>query len=131
MTRTFLNIFPLFLFALSGRTQTPAIGHWRDHLPYHQAVALSTGPDGKVFCATPYSLFSVDPSDNSIERYSKSNGLSESGISAICYDPNAGKLTIAYNSSNIDIRTGRQSFNIPDIRLSTRGGNRMIYRAIA
>lgn len=131
MTRTFLNIFPLFLFALSGRTQTPAIGYWRDHLPYHQAVALSTGPNGKVFCATPYSLFSVDPSDNSIERYSKSNGLSESGISAICYDPNAGKLTIAYNSSNIDIRTDRQSFNIPDIRLSTRGGNKMIYRAIA
>ena len=131
MTRTLFNIFWALLFAFPGRSQSPPIGHWRDHLPYHQAMALTAGPGGRIFCATPYSLFSIDPSDNSIIRYSKSNGLSESGISAICYDPQSGKLSIAYNSSNIDIRSDQQTFNIPDIRQSTRGGSKTIYQAIA
>jgi len=68
---------------LSAHAQVPAIGNWRDHLPYHQAIGLvSSG--SLLWCATPYSLFSVDPAANSMDRLSKSNGLSETGISAIC-----------------------------------------------
>lgn len=114
---------------LHGLAQTPIIGHWRDHLPYHQAIAV-TGSGEKIYCATPYSLFTVDRTDKSIDRLSKTNGLSNTGISAICYDPAAGKLTIAYNNSDIDILSGGQTFNIPDIRLSTRIGNRMIHQAL-
>lgn len=115
---------------LHGMTQTPAIGHWRDHLPYHQAIAVA-GSDKKIYCATPYSLFTVDRTDKSIDRLSKTNGLSETGISAICYDPGADKLTIAYNSSNIDILSGGQTYNIPDIRQSTRVGDKTIHQALA
>jgi len=116
--------------SFSCLAQAPPIGHWRDHLPYHQAIAV-TGSDKKIYCATPYSLFTVEPADKSIDRLSKTNGLSETGISAICYDARSGKLTIAYTSSNIDILSGQQTFNIPDIRLSTRVGDKTIYQALA
>ncbi|MEI9810007.1 MAG: hypothetical protein WDO16_20250 [Bacteroidota bacterium] len=59
--------------------------------------------DGKVYCATPYSLYSVNLTDNSIERLSRVTGLSETGISAIKYDEANSKLFIAYENSNIDI----------------------------
>ncbi|MBN9382883.1 MAG: hypothetical protein J0H74_19105 [Chitinophagaceae bacterium] len=124
----FLNL--IILTWLHNLAQTPAIGHWRDHLPYHQAIAVA-GSDKKIYCATPYSLFTVDRTDKSIDRLSKTNGLSETGISAICYDPGADKLTIAYNSSNIDILSGGQTYNIPDIRQSTRVGDKTIYQALA
>jgi len=115
---------------LSGRAQTPAIGHWREHLPYHQAIAVA-GSAGKIYCATPFSIYLVDKEDNSMERLSKTNGLSETGISTLCYDPGSDKLTIAYTTSSIDILSGGQTFNIPDIRQTGRGGDKTIYQAIA
>jgi len=129
MVKTFFNIFFTLLAGLPCLAQTPPIGQWRDHLPYHQAIAIAAS-DKKIYCATPYSLFTVDRTDNNIDRLSKTNGLSETGISAICYDRQSGKLTIAYNSSNIDILSGQQTFNIPDIRLSTRAGNKTTYEAL-
>ncbi|HEY4207348.1 MAG TPA: two-component regulator propeller domain-containing protein [Puia sp.] len=109
--------------------QTPAIGAWQDHLPYHQAIALA-GAGAKIYCATPYSIFWVDNSDNSIHRMSKTNGLSETGIRAICYDPRQEKLTIAYTNSNVDILSGGRVFNIPDIRRTSLAGDKAINQAL-
>ncbi len=127
--RTLFTAGCIISCCLSGFGQTPAIGLWRDHLPYHHAIAVA-GTDKKIYCATPYSLFTVDVADNSINRLSKTNGLSETGISALCYDQQTAKLVIAYNSSNIDILSGSQIFNIPDIRQTTRGGDKTIYQAM-
>ncbi|HVU57088.1 MAG TPA: two-component regulator propeller domain-containing protein [Puia sp.] len=112
------------------QAQTPAIGMWRDHLPYHQAIAV-TGTGSRVYCATPYSIFWIDNTDNSLHRLSKTNGLSETGIRAICYDAQRDKLTIAYANSNIDILSGSQVFNIPDIRRTSLAGDKMINQAMA
>jgi len=115
---------------LPAFTQVPAIGNWREHLPYHQAIGVA-GSGEKIWCATPYSLFSVDRADNSMERLSRITGLSETGISAIQYDSQASKLIIAYNSSNIDILSGNQVFNIPDIRQSPVAGSKTVYNILA
>ena len=117
------------LGGLSGPAQTPAIGHWRDHLPYHQAIAV-TGAGSKIYCATPYSVFWVDNTDNSIHRMSKTDGLSETGVRAVCYDAQRDKLTIAYTNSNIDILSGSQVFNIPDIRGTSLVGDKTINQAL-
>jgi len=89
------------------------------------------GSGEKIWCATPFSLFSVDLADNSIDRLSRMTGLSETGISAIQYDSQASKLIIAYNSSNIDILSGSQVFNIPDIRQSPVAGSKRVYNILA
>ena len=91
------------------------IGDWREHLPYYQATTLTKGP-GKIYCSTPFSFFSVDVKDNSIDRFSKINGLSEVGISVIEYDTKTDKLLVAYNNSNLDILYQNNIRNIDAIK---------------
>ncbi|HNR15036.1 MAG TPA: two-component regulator propeller domain-containing protein [Chitinophagaceae bacterium] len=105
---------------------SPPIGQWREHLPYNSAIDVTAGGD-KVYCATPYSLFSVEINDNIIERYSRVTGLSETGLSAIKFDEVSNQLFIAYNNSNIDIIYRNDIYNIPDIKRDNIIGDKNIY----
>lgn len=116
------------MVVLSVHAQAPPIGGWRDHLSYHRAIAVATAGD-RLYCATPYALFSVDPTDKSMTRLSKSNGLSETGIAAISFDPQLETLTAAYTNSNIDVVKGNQTYNIPVIRDVTLTADKTIHDA--
>ncbi len=124
--------YSLFFFSFSitlccsAQDPVPPIGQWREHLPYNSAIDV-TGGDGKIFCATPYSLFSVTIADNLIDRYSRVTGLNETGISTIRYDDVNDKLFIAYSNSNIDILYRNDIFNIPDIKRDNISGDKTIY----
>jgi hypothetical protein len=104
----------------------PPIGQWREHLPYNSAIDVTAG-DGKVYCATPYSLFSVTTADNLVERYSRVSGLNETGISTIRFDESNHKLIIAYSNSNIDIIYRNDIYNVPDIKRDNIIGDKTIY----
>jgi Two component regulator propeller len=106
--------------------QLSPIGNWREHLPYNSALQVAAA-DPFLYCATPYSLFSVDTRDNSINRLSKINGLSEVGISAIKYNENSQRLLIAYNNSNIDFLYRNDIYNLPDIKRKLINGDKSIY----
>jgi len=111
----------------SGAQLTEApIGLWREHLPYGSTIDVTAG-DGKIFAATPYSLFVVDEVNNSIERLSRVTGLNETGISAIRYDEANEKLFIAYSNSNIDIISRNDIFNVPDVKRDNIIGDKNIY----
>jgi len=103
----------------------PPIGQWREHLPYNSAIDVTAG-DNKIYCATPYSLFSVN-AGNQIERYSRITGLNETGISTIRYDETNSKLIIAYSNSNLDIIYRNDIYNVPDIKRSAIAGDKNIY----
>lgn len=126
--RTIFTIYALLAFLLKGICQDPIppIGYWRDQLPYHSAIDVAMG-NNEVFCATPYSLFSVDLSDNSVSRMSRITGLNETGISAIEYNAVSNKLLIAYKTSNIDIVYRNDVFNIPDLKIDNIVGDKTIY----
>lgn len=102
------------------------IGTWKEYLPYNSAIDVASG-DNKIFCATPFSLFTIDLTDNSIERMSKITGLSETGVNAINYDETNHKLFVAYANSNIDIIYRNDIFNIPDIKRENITGDKSIY----
>ena len=127
-TRHTIFLFFLFIFSSKGISQQPIppIGQWRDHLPYHSAIDVAA-ENNKVFCATPYSVFSIDLADNSVSRISRINGLHETGVSAISYDETNNKLFIGYRSSNIDIVYRNDVFNVPDIKLDNIIGDKTIY----
>jgi hypothetical protein len=101
------------------------VGSWREHLPYNNAIDLANA-NGKIICATQYSIFTIDQ-DNTIERWSRITGLSETGISAINYDATNEKLFIAYNNSNIDIIYRNDIINLPDIKQDNIIGDKNIY----
>jgi len=125
--RSIIVILLLFSsFRAAAQAQLPPVGQWREHLPYNSAIDLTAG-EGKVYCATPYSLFSVNLSDNVVERLSRVSGLNETGVSAIQYSEANKKLLIAYSNSNIDILYRNDIFNVPAIKRSTIIGDKTIY----
>ena len=118
-----LGIF--FLFHL-GQAQLQPIGSWREHLPYHQAIAVAAGNE-EIFAATPFSIFSVELSDNSLHRFSKITALSETGVRAIAFDSTTAKLVIAYSNSNVDILKNGLVRNLDALKQSNLAGDKTIY----
>ena len=126
MQKQFLFFYLLLSCSFYTVAQTPPIGEWREHLSYNQAIRVTAAKNG-IFCATPYSLFSVDMADNSIDRYSKINGLHEVGVQTILWDAGAEKLIIAYTNSNIDILSGNKVYNIDAIKQKELNADKTIY----
>src|SRR5574337_513281 len=124
---SFLLFIFLYAFSSTGQNNFPPIGMWREHLPYHSAIDV-TASDKKIYCATPYSLITVDLSTNEIDRISKVAGLSETGISTIKFDPFSKKLLIAYSNSNIDLIDEKGIHNIPDLKRNNSSGDKTIYQ---
>ena len=119
----FLLLFPVLA---SAQNKEVPIGYWREHLPYGTTVDV-TASANKVYAATPYSMFSIDPATNEVERFSKVSGLSEVGISKIKFDLSSEKLIIAYSNSNIDILDNKGLHNIPDLEREMTAGDKTIH----
>lgn len=109
--------FLVFLIILSNITsiaQDIPIGTWRDHLPYLKGIDVAEG-DGKIYCATSYSMFEFDLQEYTVTKMNKITGLSDIGIAAIEYSESTGTLLIGYANSNIDIIKDGGVINISDI----------------
>jgi hypothetical protein len=124
MRNLFIVLF-LFQVTITGFTQTTGIGQWREHLPYSQCIAVKE-VGSRIYCATPYSIFYYDKEDNSVQRISKINGLSDIGISAINYNAQYNTLVIAYTDANIDLLQNNTIINMSDIKRSSILGNKTI-----
>lgn len=127
MQKGIISIIFLLCCSLVIKAQLQPIGQWREHLSYNQAIQVTPSEKG-IFCATPWSLFSVDQSDNSITRYSKITGLHETGVQCIQWDADNKSLVVAYNNSNIDIIKGNSITNIDAIKQKNITGDKTIYR---
>jgi ligand-binding sensor domain-containing protein len=105
-----------FITALmTVRAQIPN-GTWRDHLPYNDAKRLAEAGN-KIYCSTSGGgMFSFNVKDNSIEKYSKVNGLSDADISCIGFNPAVEMLIVGYTNGNLDLVKNDSVYNIPDIK---------------
>jgi hypothetical protein len=108
-----LNLL-LILSIFAVNAQDIAIGEWRDHLPYKTTVSV-TASDQNIYCATPYSIFYYNKSDNSINRLTRISGLSDIGISKIGFNKEMNTLLVAYSNTNIDLVMGSTIINMRDI----------------
>lgn len=122
----FLLFSLLLLCSLQNVAQQVPIGHWRNHLPCLPARAVATG-EGKVFCASAYSLFSVGEEEHAITRYDKTGGMHDMGISAIGFDEASRTLLVAYQNSNLDLLLDGRIYNLPDILRKPVSGDKTIY----
>src|SRR5690606_31283261 len=77
-----------------------------------------THGNGRIYCANPNMIFSVNLTDNSIEKISKVNLLSDAGISSIAFDPTSSTLVVGYESGNLDLIRNGLSININSIQNS-------------
>jgi len=94
-------------------------------LPYGSCIAVCDG-GGIYYCASRYALFAFDKSDNSVERLSKVNSLSATGISTINYHEGLKTLLVGYENGNIDLLREGVPTNLSDIVRSSIIGNKTI-----
>ena len=95
--------------------QAQALGEWTSHTPGLKVIDVDM-MHSKVFAATPYDIFYYNTNDNSINRLSKVNGLSDMGISLISYSQPYDIMFVGYTDTNIDIIDNQGNItNIPDI----------------
>ncbi len=125
MKSNFYLVLILSFLGLNSFAQN-RIGTWRSHLPFTNASKISLAGN-KVYCSTEGGLFYYNTSDNSIDKLSKENGLSDSDISALGYSEELGIMVIAYVNSNIDLILGNTIYNIPDILQKQIMGDKRIY----
>jgi len=93
------------------------IGTWRTHYSY-QSVDHVIAAGDKIYAASTYGLFYYDQSDNSINKITNLDGLSDVGVSAFAYHENFDLLIIGYRNGNLDLLMNNEIINLPDIKLS-------------
>jgi len=114
MKRRFLLLSLLSTFFLLPHAQM-AIGTWKTHFSYNNVKEITESAE-KIYAISNGSLFSVDKEYESIETYSKVNGLSDGEIAHITYSKENNLLFIAYSNSNIDLLKGNSVINISDLK---------------
>ncbi len=112
----------LSFIPLSAQTKLES---WRDHLPFTEAFQV-VDADTRIYCATPGGLFYFNKSDNTINKFTRVQGLSDIEISAITYSKPLKILLIGYKNGNLDIFENNQVTNLSDIKIKTNLGNKTI-----
>lgn len=109
-------ILTFLLCTLVFRSQAqPTIGEWTDYQSYaHAKNVVDTGE--KIYCVTDGGLFSYSKTDNSIQKMSGINGLSDAGVQRLAYSKENGILLVAYQNANVDLLIGNDIFNLSDIK---------------
>ncbi len=122
------NIFLLCLMFLGVMTcfGQMKINEWRTHAPGLEVINVEKVGD-RIYAATPYELFYYNTKDNSINKLTKVNALSDFGISVMRYNPETEMIFIGYTNTNIDIIDKNENvINLSDIKNKNILGNKSI-----
>ena len=119
----------LICFAVVQANAQPAIGEWTDYQSYaHAKKVADTG--SKIYCVTEGGLFSFDKADNSIQKMTGINGLSDVGSQRLAYSKENNLLMITYYNANIDILIDNKIFNLSDIKRKQISADKTIYNIL-
>jgi len=110
MKKLLLLIFPLFIEA-----QDVPIGYWKDYQSYTSASYIAEA-DNKIYCVTNGGLFYINKDDNTTNRMSKVNGLSDVRVKQVAYSEELKITMITYENCNIDLIKKNKIINISDIK---------------
>ena len=111
----FLLFIVLFCITIFRSYSQPVVGEWTDYQSYAHAKNVVDAGE-KIFCVTDGGLFSYNKADNSIQKMSGINGLSDVGIQRLAYSKENDMLIITYQNANIDLLIGNTIFNLSDIK---------------
>ena len=125
MNTKYISFFLFGLFSYAGFSQVK-IGQWADHLSYYYANAVSK-VGNTVYVSNGQGLAKYNAGDNSIEKLTKIEGLSDVGIRTIKKNDYNDVLLVIYNNSNIDaINPNGTIINISDLKRKIIPGKKII-----
>lgn len=90
------------------------IGSWRTFFSYNQVSQVIETKD-RIFALSNGLLFSVDTEYESLQTYTKIDGLNDGQVANVAYDKELDILVITYTNSNIDLLKGERIENISDL----------------
>ncbi len=126
MQKSILTIF--ILLSCCTLAWADAIGSWKIYpsagTSFSQAVLLNE----KVFYLSGNVLYAADTTQlTTVTQYNRTNGLNDSGITAIVASSSASVLGIVYSNSNIDLMNQEgEVYNLPDLKEKTITGDKTI-----
>lgn len=113
----------IFLVEVISYSQIERKG-WKDHFSYNNCVDISANEDF-VIAATDVGLIIYDKATEAISRYSKVNGLSDVGITALSI-LNGNDFIVGYSNGNIDLIKNQKVINLPDLKNKNLPGSKRI-----
>lgn len=96
-------IIVLFLSIVNCQLSMAQIGTWRNYLAYSDIQQIRAAGSDDIFVLASNALYQYHKTDQSIYTYDKTNGLSDTYITNICWCPQAKRLIAVYHNSNIDL----------------------------
>jgi hypothetical protein len=101
---------------------------WGDHLSYNHGTSVIVTSE-RIYCGTTGGLFYLDREDNSINKLSIINALSDAYITHLGYDAAERVLVIVYLNGNIDILDDRTNeiTNLPYLKEKYLPGDKNVY----
>ena len=126
MIRKYIFAIGLLLLTLSTSLAQVSINDWETHTSGMKVISVDVMHE-RIYAATPYEVYYYNTNDNSINKLSKINGLSDFGVSVLRHNNYNDKIFIGYTNTNIDIidNKGRIT-NISDIKNKNILGNKTI-----
>ncbi len=125
MSIRLFTFIALSLICFSTTAQEIAIGQWKDYFSYNTGVSVARN-GSTIYCATGQAIIKFSKDDNSIDRMTKVNDLSDVGVSALRYNTSIGMLVVGYGNGNIDLVKEDGTTNISAIKRSDIIGDKGI-----
>lgn len=97
-----LTLFFSCLFITLFAQNDLKIGQWEAYLPYRGGRSVTQSPD-KIYFGSVQALLVLDKTDGTRQRISKTDGLSEVGVSKVKYHPIQQTLMVVYKNGVIDL----------------------------
>ncbi len=124
-----VTLLPLLLFLFSffltkSQSEIP-IGSWRIHISYNNIHSITLS-EQKVFAASENGIVVLEKAVNSIITYSKIDGLSGQGITAMQYHPETDQLIVAYKNGKVDLIKANKISSFDLLRNSSLPGPKKI-----
>ena len=79
------------------------IGTWKNYLAYSEIQQIRAAGNDNLFVLASNDLYQYNKTDQSIYTFDKTNGLSDTYITHICWCQQAKRLIAVYQNSNIDL----------------------------
>ena len=96
-------IIVLLLSIVNCQLSICQIGTWRNYLAYSDIQQIRAAGNDNLFVLASNGLYQYNRQDQSIYTYDKTNGLSDTYITNICWCHQAKRLIAVYQNSNIDL----------------------------
>ena len=116
----------IFLFfSVYLHAQDVPIGSWKDYLSYNSASYIAEAND-KIYCVASGGLFFIEKKEETINRLSKTTGLSDINAKQVAYAEALDITIIVYENCNLDLLKNNQIINISDIKRKEISGLKLI-----